>query len=109
MRQDHLAVLHSRPEKIKFWRDLGAGRQARDKGLRRAWEKGWLHAAGNRIVRRIHHSRDHDVFRLDIRNVHWRDRREAAFLATISRSAFAESLSEESQVRTFRAAIAFYT
>lgn len=96
MRQDHPVILHRRPEKIKFRGDLGAGRQTRDKGLRGAWKKGRLYAAGDCSLWRVHHPRDHDVLRLDIRNVHRRDRREAAFLAAVPRSAFAESFGEES-------------
>lgn len=98
MRQDHPAILHRWPEEIKFRRNLGAGRQTRDEGFRGAWEKGRLHAAGDCPLRRVHHPRDHDVLRLDIRNVHGRNRREAALLAAVSRSAFAESFGEESQV-----------
>lgn len=98
MRQDHSAILHRRPEEIKFRRDLGAGRQTRDEGLRGTWEKGWLHAAGDRSLWRVHHPRNHDVLRLDIRNVHGRDRREIALFVAVSRSTFAESFGEESQV-----------
>jgi len=101
MWQDDPAILHCRSEEIKFRRDLGAGWQTRDEGFRGAWKKSRLHATRNRSLRRVHHSRNHDVFRLDIRNVHNRDCREAALLAAVSWSAFAESFSEESQVWIF--------
>lgn len=102
MRQNHPVIMHRRSEETKLRRDLGAGRQTRNEGLRSAWKKGRLHAAGNRSLWRVYHPRDYDVLRLDIRNVHSRDRREAAFLAAVSRSAFAESFGEESQVWVFR-------
>lgn len=98
MRQDHSPLVHRRPEATELGRDLGARRQAGHQRVRRPWEEGRLHAAGDRAVRRVHHPGDDDVFRVDIRHGHRRNRRPAAVSAAVPRPAFPEPIGEESQV-----------